>query len=1049
MNWRLVLRRLKSPATARGRWCRWIILALLVYTVLGFFIFPPIIRWQLVKRLPGLTHRQAAVRKVKLNPYALSLTIQGLSLTETNGQPFAGFDEFYVNFELSSLIHWAWTFSEIKLTHPTGSIVRDAAGQFNFANLLTPAPTPPPAPTGKPKSLPPVIVQLLTVTNGQFSFTDQTRATPLRLEYGPINFVLRDLTTRPNQDGRYALAVTTGAGGRFSWSGTLGVNPLNSAGKFALEGVRLKTYSPYLADFTKAELADGVLAVGAEYRVNAAAQPLELEVTNATLTLDRLQLTAPEMGETLLALNRVSVEGASASLARRQARVRRVTLSGGSLLARRESDGQLNWLKLLVAHTNAAAAPAPAATNAPARPPAPWQAIVDELDLEDLSVTAEDRVPPTPAQLGLDGLRVQVKGISIQSNAPVTATVDFKWRGGGTVHAAAEGTLLPPAGAVSLAITNLALPPLQPYVEQEARVVLNAGDLTVNGQARYAPGERGSPLARFSGDVSVARFAASDTVAYHNLAKWNDLDVRGIQLALQPDALTVEEVKFRGLATSLVVNSNGQLNVGALLKEKPAPVAAAPTSAPAGATAAAGPTPFPIKVGAVVFEKCSFQAANQSLLPRFDTSIEEFNGTIRDLALPGLNKAGVDIHGKVSALAPFAVTGTITPNAKNPYVDLKLSLKNDDLTPFSPYTGKYAGYPLDKGKLSFDLGYHIVDRRLQASNVVVIDQLTFGARNQSTNATKLPVKLAVALLKDRNGRINLDLPVSGSLDDPKFNIAALVWKVVMNLLVKAATSPFSLLGAMFGGGEELQYVDFPPGAATLPDTQTNNLVKLAKALYERPALKMEISASVNPATDGPALAREKLQDKLKALRAQELTAHGKPVPPLNELTLDPADYERLLRDAYKAAFKEQPEKALREARLAAAATNAPGLPGVAASPVSPPTSTEKGATLLLRRTAGAPPAPTPSSASPPGATAPPPKPKSEAELVLEEMEQRLMAAQPATDDDFRQLMLQRAQAVQKLLLDSGQVTAGRLFLIAPKPVEPGTQGLARATFSLD
>lgn len=1029
----------RGASKRRVRYVWWIAIALLVYTLTGFFIVPALIKSQLVKRLPGLTHRQAAVQQVKMNPYALSLTIRGLSLTETNGEPFAGFDEFYVNFQLSSLFRWAWTFSEIKLAHPTANIMRGANGQFNFANLVASGPTPPPVTAKKPNSLPVILIQHLVVTNGDFNFTDQTRATPLHINYGPVDLDLKNFTTRRSQNGLYSLAVTTGAGGNFDWSGTVSANPPQSAGKFTLRGVVLKTYSPYLADFARAEIADGVLDVGAEYRLNADASPLELDVTNAAVKLSNFKLNATDTGETLLALDNVAVTRASTSLAAREARVPLVEVRGGSVLARRESDGQLNWLKLLVAQTHAASTSASSNTNAPPSPAAPWKAVLDEFNLEGFALTAEDRVSPTPAQLGLDNLHVNVKGISNQSNAPVTATVEFNWRGGGTVRVEANGTVLPPAGEATLAITNLALPPIQPYIEQQSRLVLNSGDLTVNGRARYAPGDSSAPLLQFTGDVSVTKFASIDTVAYHDFAKWDDLGMRGIQLTLQTNALSVEEVKFTGLETSLVVSSNGVLNFQALAKEKSP---AAPSNAPQQPSPAAGA--FPIRIAALVFEKCSFRAADQSLTPHFDTSIEEFNGKIRDITLPGLTRATVDIHGKVSALSPFAVTGAVTPDAKNPFVDLKLTMKNDDLTPFTPYTEKFVGRPLNKGKLSFDLGYKIENRKLEASNVIALDQLTFGARNDSTNATKLPVKLAVALLKDRNGRIDLDLPVSGSLDDPQFSIGALVWKAIVNILVKVATSPFSLLGAMFGGGEELQYVDFAPGVATLDAAQTNKLNTLAKALYERPALSLEISASVD-AADREMVSRQKLKDKIKSLRLQELTAHGKPVPALNEFQIEPKEYERLLRQTYIEAFKIDPEQALREATVA---TNVLAAPSTTTFIPRPSTEIAKGAMQLMQTPTPAPAPLTPSKASA-GSGAAPAKPKTGDELVLDEMEQRLMKTIPATDDDLRKLMQQRCQSVQKFLLDTGKVTAERIFLVAPKPVDSAAKGMARATFSLD
>ena len=1042
MNPSPLLSKPKSPASRRSRRLRWLVIAFVVYTITGFFIAPPIIKSQLVKRLPAMTHRQAVVRQVKVNPYTLSLTIRGLSLAETNGEPFAGFDEFYANFRLSSVFRWAWTFGEIRLVHPTANIARAADGQFNFANLFTPAAAPETA--KKPKPLPVVLVQHLVITNGALSFVDRTRATPLSIDYGPVNLDLKNFTTRRNRDGRYSLAVTAGTGGNFAWSGTVSANPPQSAGQFALHGFALKTYSPYLADFARAEIADGIMDVDAQYRLSADVGPLELDATNVSVKLADFRLKTPDTGEALLTLDDAVVSGASASLAGREARVPLIAVNGGSMLVRRERDGQLNWLKLLVAQTNAAAT-ASSETNLSSGGPPAWQAALDELDLRGFTVTAEDQVPGTAAHLGLDDLRVNVKGVSTQTNAPVAAVVDFNWRGGGNVHVEAAGTVLPPAGGAKIAITNLALYPLQPYVEQQARLVVSAGGLTVNGQARCAPGASNAPLAQFTGDVSITNFDSMDTVAYHDFAKWDNLGLRGIQFSFQTNSLGVDEIKFTGLETSVVVNSNGVLNVQALLNQKPAVASSNVVNA------AASPAPsiiesFPVKVAALIFEKCSFRAADQSLAPHFDTSIQEFNGTVRDIILPGLHRAGVDIRGRVSELAPFEVTGSITPDPKNPFVDLKLTMKNDDLTPFTPYTEKFAGYPLNKGKLAFDLAYKIENRKLQGSNTITIDQFTFGPRNNSSNATKLPVKLAVALLKDRNGRIDLNLPVSGSLDDPKFSIGGVVWKAVENILLKVATSPFSLLGAMFGGGEELQYVDFAPGAIALDPAQTNKLNILVKALYERPALNLEISASVDSA-DREVVSRQKLRDRMKLLRMQELTRRGKSVPTLEQFQIEPSDYERLLRRSYRETFNTEPERVLRQAREAVLAAN-PDAASAAALAALQSSGNTKGATQLMQTSSLAP----VTNAKPeraPSSSASPVKPKIVQDPVLEEMEQRLSSVSPASGDDLRDLIRQRCESVQKYLLETGKVTAERIFLIAPKPTDSADKGLSRATFSLD
>ncbi|TAK95768.1 MAG: DUF748 domain-containing protein, partial [Verrucomicrobia bacterium] len=899
-----------TKPTRNQRWRKRAVIALLIYAVVGFFVLPAIIKSQLVKRLPALSHRQAVVQSVRMNPFALSLTIRGLSLTETNGVPFAGFDEFYANFQLSSLFRWTWTFSEISLKHPTANLVRNADGSFNFANLASGEIAKPAEPKAA-GSIPRILIQQLLITNAVVSVADETVSPRFHTDYGPINVELNDFTTRRDRRGPYSFVATTGEGEKFSWAGDISANPPSSSGEFKLTGIPPAKYAAYAGQFTTLRFVSGLLDLGATYRVNAAATPLTLDVTNAFLNMRDLCVKAPDADEMVLGLTNFFVTDASASLVERRVHVSLIGVRGGSVFARRDADGQPAVLKYLVHRTNASSTTSQTETNTTPTA-AQWHVNLDELSVAGFAFTLEDHSTPSVAQVGLDDLQLTVKDISNQSNAPVSVALDFDWRGGGHAHLETHGPLLPPAQQISLAISNLALAPLQPFVEQQANLVIQSGGLSVDGSAQFDPAATNSPV-QFTGNVSITNLLTSDTVAYHEFARWENLAVRGINFALKPNRLEVDEVKFSAFKTSLVVSSNGQLNVLALRKT------ATSTNEPASA-APASAEPFPIKLGALVFERSSFGAADQSLDSAFSTHIEEFNGSVRDLTFPGVSRATLDIHGKVSALSPFELTGELTPDPRNPFVNLKIAFTNSDLTPFSPYSEKFAGYPLNKGKLTLELHYDITNRTLKAQNIVAIDQLTFGAHNHSPHATKLPVKLGVALLKDRNGRIDLDLPVSGSLDDPSFGIGKLVMKAVVNILVKVATSPFALLGAAFGGGgEELQFVDFAPGAVAINDSQTNKLDRLAKALYERPALNLEIGASFDPRADADALARQKLLERMKLARIQELTARGKPAPPLNEFKFTDEEYERLLRKSYESTFNTTPEKALREAAAAAIA----------------------------------------------------------------------------------------------------------------------------------
>jgi hypothetical protein len=1040
-------------SSPRKRWLKRGAIALVIYAVIGFLLVPAIVKWQLRKQLPTLTQRVAVVQQVRMNPFALSLTVRGLALTETNGTPFAAFDELYVNFQLSSIFRQAWTFGEIRLTHPTANVIRLADGSFNFSNL---APAETTLATNPPSAPPPLLIHSLVVTNAVISFADATTPRAFRSDYGPLHLALADFTTRPHRDGTYSFVVTTDEGESFSWAGSISINPLRSSGQFELRGIPPGKYGPYLAQFATVQVERGTLDIGAKYRMDASAQPLELEVTNATVSLRELLVKPPDRDVTLLGIEQFQITNTWASLTGRVARVGLVNLAGGQVFVSRETNGQPTLLNYLVAQpgvtpsseTNSPAPSEPAEAGTPNE--LPWRFDLDELSVSRFALALEDHSTAGVAELGLDDLTLNVKGVSNQTNAPLAATLSFLWRGGGSVNLATRGTVLPPALDTSLAISNFALPPLQPYVGQHLNLTVHSGELSVAGAARFNPA--GVPQIQFQGDVNVTNFNSSDTVAYHELSAWENLGIRGIEFSLQTNWLRIAEIKFIGARNNLVISSNGVLNLSALVKSSAPSTTTNEVVAPVEtvATNVAAAAPFPLQIGAVVLERSSFRAADDSLYRSFETRVAEFDASVRDIVMPGLNQAQVDIRGKVSALAPFEIVGRVTPDPQNLFVDLKVTFTNTDLTSLSPYTEKYVGRPLTKGKFTTALSYHIENRQLTASNIINLDQLTLGARVESPDATKLPVKLAIGLLKDLNGQIDLDVPISGSLDDPKFSIWGLVGQTMQNLILKVATSPFALLGALAGGGAELQFVDFDPGRVTLNDNQTNKLMKLSEALAKRPALSLEIGATFDPLADGDALGRQKVLAQMKTKRIEELVARGRPAPALAELQLEPDDYERLLRQAYRAAFNTTPEQALREALAAALATNAVGAVSV---PTASPTriDTTRGATALMSQgkslaqlAAAARAATTTNSA-----TATDAKPLSEKELVLDELERRLASQQPATPVELRSLMQKRIAVVQEFLVQTAGVAADRVLPTEPNPDDPQRRGLARVVFSLE
>jgi hypothetical protein len=295
-----------------------------------------------------------------------------------------------------------------------------------------------------------------------------------------------------------------------------------------------------------------------------------------------------------------------------------------------------------------------------------------------------------------------------------------------------------------------------------------------------------------------------------------------------------------------------------------------------------------------------------------------------------------------------------------------------ELSPTTPYAAKYVGYAIQKGKLSFDLKYLIVKKKLESQNYIFLNQLTLGDKVENPQATKWPVKLAIALLKDRKGEIKLDIPVTGSLDDPKFSVWGIIIKILINLISKAATSPFSLLGAVFGGGEELSFVEFDFGSTTITEPNVKKLDTIVKALHDRPSLKMDIEGHVDMEKDRDGFKQYLVNRKAKAQKLKEMVKKGQPVVPVDDIKIEPPEYEKYLKMAYKEEKFPKPKNVIGMAK----------------------------------------------------------------DLPAPEMEKLMLTYIEVKEGDLRTLASQRAMKVKDAILKSGQVEPERVFLLEPKSLSP-------------
>ncbi len=1066
---------------------------------LGLFItfgLPPIIRAQAVKRLSVELHREVAIEKIRINPFELSVAIEGLAIKDRDGSPFTSWKRLYVNFDSSSFFTGEWRFQEISLDGFSQRVAIAKDGAFNFADLIPPPAPAAPAPakpdaakSAAPAKPPrPIRIASLSVTSAAFAFADASRAQPFATDVGPLTFTLKNFLTAGDPKAPYEFSAVTEAGETFSWKGTVSIDPVRSAGEFSIGKIALKKYAPYYADRINADLLDGSLDLSAHYAIDLAESSRQLALTDAVIKLSRLQVAARGTTTPLIDLPSFTIDGLSADGLKPSATIRRIALDGGRLTVVREKDGSINLLNLLVVPSvPAPSALTPAPTVAPVSASAPTPAValtaaptaattapaalpdvkLAEFALTGLAIDIEDRTTPKPAKNSIGRLDVSVKNFSLAEPAALIALkLSVATLPGGTIDVEGTAAREPLTAELAVKIAALPLASATPYVEPLLNINIAGGSLSVDGKARLT-----GKVAGFQGDVVVDKFALVDGAKAEDFVAFSQFAIRGIDAISEPLTANIAEISLTNPSARIVVNADKTTNLATILRSKPAPVSApatdspdanspaqpaasstsadpvTPTAVPASvavATTASGPAPI-WSLGKFTLTNGSVTFSDRSIKPAARIALDHFSGSVTGLSSADMQRADVDISGKFNGTGTIALTGKLdlkaamlTPGA---FTDITVDVKNVDLSPISPYVGTYAGYELARSGLTIDIKTHLTERKIDSANVVTLNQFTFGAPTNSPEATKLPVRLGVALLKDMDGNIVIDLPVQGSLDDPNFKIGRVVLRVVVNLLVKAATSPFSLIGAAFGGGgDELAYQNFSPGAATPLDSELGKLATLRKALKNRPALNLDITGSYDPEADLPAVRDQILTKQVRFRLWQEARAKNPDTPEPADVTVSPEDEARIIglfvAERYPAGVPTIAPNGSVEPPPPLYVSFPQTQPKPKTSPVIRRNRSIGSAAQTAPKTKKTEPlkpvvlAPAGSSTPTPGGAAP---------LTLADARRALAGGIPVSEDDLRQLAADRAQHVRDALLAGGEIDAGRLFLTPPAPEGKGAK----------
>ncbi|MGE5090236.1 MAG: DUF748 domain-containing protein, partial [Candidatus Levyibacteriota bacterium] len=713
--------------------------------------------------------------------------------------------------------------------------------------------------------------------------------------------------------GTIDVAFDSGKGAHFDLRAEANLAAQSARGNVSVVKLPLAELYPYYASALNLDLRRGTLDFTGDFDVALAGASPRFVLTKGVAGLTDVEAAIRGERDPLWRLVHADLTGIALDLDRRSVTIDSAAWRGGTVRVLRQADGVINFERLVrTAEGAPAAAPAvsPSAAPVTGRPAqsdaAGWTVVARKALLEGVAADIEDRVPEVPVKLRIPDERIAIADFSNAKAAKARIDAFVRIGKAGRMRIAGALGMQPADLDWRIDATAIDLVPFRPYFESKTNIVVAGGAVTTKGRLTYAVGGRGAPRVTYAGDITVSDFDSLDRPESQPLMRWKTLALKGVDLKSEPLQIGLGTVAMDSFYARIIVNADGTLNLQQLLAPESAAVqeaAAAPAlSSPGATTKALPPAPaeaqaLPVSVGRIDVANGDVEFSDFFVKPNYSTHLSSVAGGVSTLSA---SQAGdVELSGRVQDTAPVDIRGTINPFAPKLQLDLTAKATDVELPPLTPYSIKYAGYGITKGKLSMEVHYKIDDRKLAATNQLRLDQLTFGERVDSPTATKLPVLLAVALLKDRNGVINLDLPIQGTLDDPKFSIWRVLVQIFVNLVTKAVTAPFALLGSIAGAhGEQLAYVEFAPGQAELTAAAQAKLETLAKALTDRPALKLEASGRVVPDVDREGLKRVRLDAAMRAQKQKALAAQGESAPPLAQIRIDAAEYPKYLAAVY-------------------------------------------------------------------------------------------------------------------------------------------------------
>ncbi|MDE2428670.1 MAG: DUF748 domain-containing protein [Burkholderiales bacterium] len=854
------------------------------------------------------------------------IRLQDLDVQDKHSSPLLKMAEMTVHVAQFNVLNTSATVDKVVFSAPEVWLDVDAQGRLNWARLNAsskPATADTALTKKENKPLPLIRIGEVRVQKGQVHLSDAAHATPaLSLRAQDMDVSIRQLSTAADAP---ASPVTVGLHGEQSeqleFNGTVQALSGIVDGQAKLTALPLAAYQGLFNKHILAKIS-GQLDLSSHIH----ADKNQFQLDDLALKLDAFSIKGKSASDGGITLKSLALTKLKLDTATRRIQAGSLLMDGLATDLRRDPQAVLNLQKwLLPAPVNAVADTQPATGKASAG----WQFGLAAFDLKNSSLALNDQSVTPEVKLKADAVSLHLEQFSSDWSQAMKMSLHSSFSRKAKLEISGSSTSQLKKTDLKLDAQGLPLALLYPYFSKYLNVSLTRGRADVKGQFAISNLLDAQRQIRYKGLVSLKNFHVLENGTSEDFLEWKEIALNGIDASFgnQAPQVAISKLDLNDFYARAILSEKGKLNLQNILSHEATtatPEQAGPESAsgtvqnvaiasvtetqPANASvqplAAAKPA-MHISIAQTTLHGGNINFTDNFIKPNYSANLTAVSGNIGAISSDLPQAATVELTGKIDDDAPLVISGSLNPLSSPILLDIKGSATGLELTRLTPYAAKYAGYAIEKGKLSTQVSYHIENQQLQAENDIRLDQLTFGERVDSPTATKLPVMLAVALLRDNDGEIAINLPISGSLNDPKFSVGGIIFRVFVNLITKAVTSPFALLGSMFGGGEELAYAEFSPGLTVLTPATITKLDSLAKALKNRSGLKLDIVGRIDPVSDSAGLREFYLTQKMRDLKWRELRQKDRSIKK-DSVTLNDEDKKKYIEQVYQAEKFDKP-----------------------------------------------------------------------------------------------------------------------------------------------